>query len=434
MKLSSLQIIILIVAVGLTIAAVLIFAGILPGFKGALYKGSVELTMWGITLEEKSFSKNLNDLRKQMKNVSLTYLEKSKNTFESELINALAKGRGPDMVIFHDELILKQRDKFLNLSENFITERNFRDIFIDGTEILILTDGIPALPLAVDPLVLYFNRDLFRNEALSSPPKTWDEFVVASQKLTKIDGQGDIIQSGAALGLESNVLNFKEILALLILQTGAPIIDRVTLRVELTPKLAGSGKEALQSALRFFREFSDPRKLSYSWAPNLPSSKEAFLKGGLAMYFGFASEFQSIRAGNPHLNFDVAPVPQIRGSNLQLTYGKFLSVGISRQSKNPEAAWEVMQFLLSPPGLKTLSRANFLSPSRRDLLKERAEDPIQELFFREAVKFKTFLDIDALKTSEIFAEMIKSVYSGAKSEGEASRDGQTKLKVLYQIN
>src|SRR3989344_2259644 len=430
MKFNKVQIALIVIALAATLVADLIFAGLIPGLGPSGQKETRQVLMWG-TFPSRILQEAFQELERPPKNIEVSYEEKDPATFEAELINALARQAGPDLVIFPAEFILKHKDKLASISSDLISERLFRDTFADGTETLIRPEGIIGLPFLIDPLVLYYNRDLFRNEAVSSPPKTWDEFLVTSQKLTKLDSVGVLARSGAALGLESNVRNFKEILSLLILQTGSPLIDSTTLKVGFRPQSQPSGPDPVESSLRFYTEFSNPQKASYSWSRSWPNSREAFSQEILAMYFGFGSESALLRQLNPHLNFDLAGVPQIKGGKLNLTYGRLFSLGIVKQSRASEASFEVIQFLLERERLLNTSQRLGLAPSRRDLLSQRPENPILETIFREAVKFKTWLDIDYEKTSEIFAAMIKSVNNKAKTENQASRDAKEQFESLY---
>lgn len=430
MKVSKVQIVIIAVAVIAALVAMGVLSGRLPGIRAPGSRNKTNLVIWG-TIPKRALSQELSTLKRELPAISLTYQEKSKASFESELVNALATAEGPDIIIFPSGFVLKQKDKFFLIPETFLTERNFRDTFVDGSELLIFEDGILGLPLTVDPLILYWNRDLFRNEGISAPPKTWDEFLVSSQALTKIDAAGNIIQSGAALGLSANIENLREIISLLVLQAGNPIVERESQKVVLTKKISGSLQPA-ENSVRFFTEFSNPQKASYSWSPAQPNSREAFARGDLAMYFGFGSEIQDIIDTNPHLNFDISSVPQIRGGKVTLTFGKFTSIGITRQSKSPEAAFQVLKFFTERKQLRALAQSLKTASARRDLLSERADDPTLEVIWREAVRFQSWLDIDPEKTSEIFSEMIQSVYSGRKSTGDATRDAEAQLEAMYK--
>ncbi|MEK7085109.1 MAG: extracellular solute-binding protein, partial [Patescibacteria group bacterium] len=304
------------------------------------------------------------------------------------------------------------------------------DTFIDGADILLAGGEIRAVPFLVDPLMLYWNRDLLRNESLSEPPKTWDEFLTHAAKLTKIDQAGNILASGAALGLETNVQNFKEILSMLILQAGNPIVEPANFRVVISRESPFS-KTPAENALRFYTEFARPSRSSYSWSGAEPDSREAFSRGILAFYFGFASEFPRLRSQNPHLNFDLTAPPQIRGGKLNLTYGRIYSLGVPQNSKYPQAAVQTIFYLLESDVLGSFAEKVALAPSKRALLSTPSKNPVTESVWREAVRVKSWPEIDPAKTSEIFGSMIRSVYSGAKNAANAVRDAELQLQAIY---
>jgi ABC-type glycerol-3-phosphate transport system substrate-binding protein len=41
------------------------------------------------------------------------------------------------------------------------------------------------MPLFVDPIVLYYNKDILSNEGIVNPPRTWDELFLLNSVLTK---------------------------------------------------------------------------------------------------------------------------------------------------------------------------------------------------------------------------------------------------------
>ena len=96
------------------VAGVLAFAGILPGFSSKndseeTFLGKV--VIWG-TLPKLSMADlvgEFNQLNKTI--VTISYVEKSKGTFDQELIEALAEGKGPDVIFLPQDLILRHRNK-----------------------------------------------------------------------------------------------------------------------------------------------------------------------------------------------------------------------------------------------------------------------------------------------------------------------------------
>jgi ABC-type glycerol-3-phosphate transport system substrate-binding protein len=104
-------------------------------------------------------------------------------------------------------------------------EKTFRDAFIDGANVYLANDGVLGFPIMVDPMMLYYNKDIFSNEGLVSTPQYWDQLFGLSSKLTKKKDDGTILQSMIALGRYDNISHSKDILATLLLQSGNSIIE-----------------------------------------------------------------------------------------------------------------------------------------------------------------------------------------------------------------
>lgn len=423
----KLQIIIIGVSVILAIVALLLFAGIIPGFRAGQPGQVGEISLWG-TIPQKLLAPALGDFRLRFKNITVTYREFKPETYIDELVNALASNRGPDIFLLPQEQILKQKDKVFILTSEIYPLRVFRDNFLDLAGIYETNEGIVGIPLRVDPLVLYWNRDLFGQAAIAKPPATWDEFSDTTQKLTKREG-GKILQSGAALGEFRNIQNAKDILALLMLQTGSAIVDPQTLK----PVFAERDQNILspaEEALLLFNSFSDSRKDTYSWNRTLPEAREAFSSGRLAMYIGYASDLDPIIAQNPHLNFDVREVPQIRDGKFNVTFAKSTALVVSKQSPNIATALTLIYDLTGFSQQKLLAENSLVPPALRSLLAQTPENPILVNFYRAAIRSRAWLDPNPVQTRLIWQEMVESVLSGAKKMDEAVRSAQAQFRAF----
>ena len=104
MKINKLQIIIIGVALAAALAAVLIFSGVLPGFGGLSGQAPKRVLAWGV-FPENALSQTLANLKRPPHNIEVVYAEKNAASFERELIDALARQAGPDVIIFPQELI-----------------------------------------------------------------------------------------------------------------------------------------------------------------------------------------------------------------------------------------------------------------------------------------------------------------------------------------
>jgi len=402
----------------ITIFAIFIFVGVIVfalSGRDDPSKNIGEIVIWG-TMEKKVMDAVIVDLSngdESFKNVK--YEEKDKNDFDAVLIEAIASGVGPDIFLLPQSEILKKKNKIFVIPYSNFSIRDFKNYFIEEGELYLQKDGILALPFVVDPLVMYWNRSLFANAGVANPPQVWDEFFVLAKKLTQKDESKNISISAVPLGEFINVENAKEILATLFIQSGNPIIfqDGDEIKVSLHDIYNNDATPA-ESALRFYTEFSNPVKETYSWNKAMANSKMAFLSGDLAVYFGFASELEELKRKNPNLNFDVAYFPQTENLKNNVTFGKMQALAINRNCKNIVGAFSVITNLVKDKSLMYLNGLTGLPPVTRTLLTKGTNDPNQEIFYKSALSAKAFLDPDEKETALIFQDMIESVVSGRR--------------------
>ncbi len=418
---------------GLALIGILLVSGVIPGFNLGSGGGvPVPIIIWGTEPYEK-ITPLFTDITEQNKSFfTLEYVQKNIATYEDELVNALASGKGPNIWFLNQDFILKDKAKITQIPFVSFDERSFKDTFIQEGELFLSSDGIIALPFIIDPIVLYWNRDLFANAGISRAPQTWDEFVNFVEKLTIHDTSGNISQSGAALGDFKNIDYAENILSFLIMQTGNAIVDRLTLRSVFIGDNSNFTVNPVESAIRFFTEFSDPGKTTYSWNRSLPTSKNAFIGGTLAMYFGYAGEYNEIAQKNSHLNFDVAEVPQIKDGKIQATYGKMQGLAISKSSANPDRAMMAGVALIGKDSIAKLSTAMFLPPVRRDLLTEIPQNPAMAVFYKSAIQSRGWLKPDPVEVTNMFRSMIEDVITGKKKIYDAVRGVHEKLDDLLE--
>lgn len=405
---SKFQIVLLVVFGVFILVAVAVFA---------LYRGGsatlATVTIWG-DISANDFNTLLADsIFSGDRSLSVKYEERSQAGLERDFTEALAQGNGPDLVIISQDQFYKNKNKFLPIPYQSISQKDFSDTFVQAGEVFFTTEGIYALPIIIDPLVLYYNRDLLSNAGISKPVMFWDEIYNQTFNLSKRDAAGNLTQSALAMGESRNIKNFKDILSLLMLQAGTPITGFLgdNLRSFIANNFDLSTLPA-DSALDFYTQFSNPTKTYYSWNRILPEAQTRFASGDLAYYIGFAHEVSQIRSKSPTLNFAVAPIPQSRVSGTTITFAKVKGVAISRGAKNTEAAFNVLYKLISVDSATKLSQILGLPPARRDLLALPPSDAIFPVFYNGAIQSRVWVDPDSNATREIFANMIDDVTSG----------------------
>lgn len=408
----------------------------------SFYKGSSEdrinpygdsVVIWG-TLDRAAFETVFFTLVREDKNFGVVqYVQKDARTFDTELPNAIAEGRSPDLILLSHDLLVKHRDKLQPVSYQTIPERTFRDTYIDGAEIFMQSGGIYGIPFGVDPLVMYWNRDMFASNGLASPPRTWESLVAEiAPRLTRVSPSLSLTQSAVAFGEYGNIRHAKAILSMLFLQAGTSIVTesegkyRITLRQETQNSLPPA-----DAALSFYTQFSQPTSPNYSWNRSLREDNTQFIAEQLGIYFGFGSEYQTIQNQNPNLNFDIAAVPQGANATTLRTYGTFYAFAIPRASTNLQGAYAAATVMSNATYGPQLAEALRIAPVRRAVLSEGSTSPYRSVIYQMALISRGWLDPDPAGSANVFRQMVEDVTSGRARVSQVVSDTVRRLELLF---
>lgn len=394
---------------------------------------NANLKIWGTISNEAFNTMYQASTLKSNENITVTYTKKDQNDFDQDFIEALAEGNGPDIVLIRQDYIYKHKTKLFTIPYENYSERSFKDKFIEEGEMFLSPEGVVAVPLMVDPMVMYWNRDIFTNNLIPQPPKYWDQIYSIVEKTTKKDSNANVLQSAIALGEWRNITNAKEIVSMLLLQAGTPITARSNNRlVSLLNNQMDKPVAPGQLALNFYTQFSNPTSDYYTWNRSLPSSLNMFLSGNLAMYLGFASEIFNIQQKNPNLNFDVTHVPDTRDTAKKTVFGHIYALAMTKQSKNIAASYLAVNAFTEPTALKALESQTNLPPVRRDMLVEKPKEAFRSVFYDSALISRSWIDPNPVGSSEIFRDMIESITSGKGRVFEAIDTASRELSAQLQ--
>src|SRR3989338_9418936 len=220
----------------------------------------VTLNYWRVCDGEDAFEEIFQAYQQLHPFVTINYRKLRYEEYESELLNALAEDRGPDIFSVHNTWVKKYQNKITPLPPEItmaypvtkgtikkevvpelktvksLSLKDIRNDFIDAVyaDAVIQTrdektnqyqEKIYGLPLAADTLAMFYNQDLLNNAGIALPPAYWNgEFQQDVKKTTKQSARGEIIQSGAALGGSDNIERYSDILSVLMMQNGAIIM------------------------------------------------------------------------------------------------------------------------------------------------------------------------------------------------------------------
>ena len=434
-NLSVFQVTLLAIFSAFAVSGVLIFALVIGGNSGNKIGPVV---VWG-TLDASPINVALRQAAEDDPRLAqVSYEQKDPVLFANALTEALAGGAGPDIFLLRQDYAMRDTPKARIIPYEFISQTEFKNTFVEAAAPYLIPEGILGIPLSIDPMVMYWNRDLLSSAGYAEPPKYWDEIADLVGRVVKKDENGTIRKAAVAFGEYQNVDYAKDILALLILQAGGSITQRDATG-HVVPSLAvrtTGPQQATESALRFFTEFADPSKVDYSWNRSLPSSRAAFAAGDLALYFGYASEHAGITRTNPNLNYAVAPIPQRRkdaaSHTPDITIARVYALTTSRTARNPQSAITTASIVGGKSVSQAISTALGIPSARRDILAAPAQDE-DEIFRREALVARSWIDPEPDKTATIFRAMIEGVTTGAARLTEAiGRASQELAQVLGQ--
>jgi ABC-type glycerol-3-phosphate transport system substrate-binding protein len=399
----------------------LYFFATFNGFSGGGTSTIGEVVIWG-TLPQQAVDQALDTARASDRSFDgVSYTEYPAETFGADLSEAIAEGRGPDMVLLSQEELFAERAKLELIPYSSISERDYIDAFIEPTEILMADEGVYGIPVVVDPLLLFYNRTLLSYAGAASPPQTWEAATGLAPRLTVRGEGGSLERSALAFGEYDNVDNARAVISLLLLQAGVPITITTPggIQASLTAASDAYGAASAESALNFFAQFADPLKTVYSWNRVLPPSREAFVSGDLAFYLGFASELPYMQAANPNLNFDITAVPSPQTVEGRITYGRTYAFAIPRASFNKEGALTAAMQLSEGDAAYALAVAGSLAPASKELLGETPGDRFSPIIYGEALRVRSWLSPSPSETDGIFSTMIEDIATGRRDTSDA---------------
>jgi len=248
-------------------------------------------------------------------------------------------------------------------------------------------DQILCLPWGTDVYALFWNKDMFEAAGLdpNTPPKTMEELVQFSEKLTKVSADGTIEQVGF---LPDQAWSHSPDIYLRMYGGFWFSEDATKLTANSQPVL-----DALQWQQQFYTKYGADKMLAFSsgWGDAYMSADYPFYTGKLAMYVdgewmtgpNFISKFK------PEASYGVAafPPPADHPERASTATVSGTVVVVPEGGQNKDAAAKLLAWMMSP----AVVAEEFCFNANLPTSKKAAEDKC----FTENPKFKVFLDIMA---------------------------------------
>jgi multiple sugar transport system substrate-binding protein len=216
-----------------------------------------------------------------------------------------------------------------------------------------------GLPKYHGALALYYNKDLFDRYGVEYPDDTWDhgDYLSAMERLTHDrDGDGKTDLWGSMIDISW---------------------DRIQVHVNAwgghfvhpdDPTRCLMGEPEAMQAMEWIRArmWDDKVMATFLDVQNL-TTRQAFITERVAMVEDGSWALKDVLSG---ANFRVGVAPLPAGPVRRVTLATTDGFGIYAGTQHPDAAWELLQFLVSKEYGRAMARANFLQPARASLVGE----------------------------------------------------------------
>lgn len=443
------------------------------GLKDTPPVGVEAIQVWGVWDDSDVMSKLIGPYKEKNKQVAdIVYRKLTYDEYEKELISAFATGKGPDIFLAHHTWLAKHKDLMVSLeevtnayneaaasiggcdrpplvTEPLLTNRQYSEAFVDVAYNDFTKDGqIYGIPLAVDTMALYYNKDLFAAAGIAEPPRTWEQFASDSRRLTIKDSYNNITQVGAAIGTANNVNRAGDIVSLLMMQWGCPMVNLSTMTPSFQSQKqdtskAGQFYSPAVEAISFYGSFSDGSSQNYTWNPQIHNSIDIFQEGKAAMMINYTYAIETIKSKAPKLNFGVARIPQLSNAAEaeKMTYANYWGYVVSRSALEKKSkaleAWKLLRYLGEKDQVAVYAEVTKRPASRRDVISVQSKEPDIGIFAEQALTAKSWFQPDEKKVDEIFNATIEDMAIGRMGnarEGAEQAVGELnrKLGVLFQ--
>lgn len=208
-----------------------------------------------------------------------------------------------------------------------------------------------VLPRDYNPVVFFYNKDLFDAAGLAYPTDdwTWDDLLTAAQALTLRDGSGKVTQWGFTIRDGAGNPYWQRGLWAFIYQNGNDMISADGTRVS-----GHLDSDETVQAIQWYADLFTTHKVTPTRDLMAASgSRDLFVDGKSAMQFtGFWELYGYTQ--NTNISLGVAQLPQGTQRGNSLTWRGF---AMNSKSQNKDAAWIFLRWISADEGAKVFATA-----------------------------------------------------------------------------
>jgi multiple sugar transport system substrate-binding protein len=362
---------------------------------------TISMMMWGDPAELEVWNQIVADFHQADPTITVKVEVSDWDSYWTKVKTMLSAGTPPDVFAMDAPLYLDYQSRGVLLNLQPYLDKNpdmLKGVYPQTLEAYKTPDGMYGLPRDFQTIVLFYNKDMFDAASVAYPTANWtyDDLRQAAKSLTKVGTDGKTTQ----FGFYSDLWDMELIWSEGIWSYGGEIVN-----ADHTKTLLGEPK-----AREAWQLFHDMMFVDKSW----PTSTTAGEYGGDPFLAGVAAmttigHWAVPGYADAKFKWDIAPMP--KGPAGQATSVNSAGFVVGKASKNPDAAFEFLKYVLSEPAQKRLAELGFACP----VLQSVAES---DAFLKQ----KTQIDQKVFLDSLAFAHM-KPVFKGYDEWSSAIGDG-----------
>lgn len=296
---------------------------------GAVQAGDVRLVVPPYSSETEPFFKQVEkDFEAANTEIDLVLEFTSWETLNQKLTTDIAAGSPPDLALIGTRSLTDYAAQGVAEPLDAYMTPEFKDVFIKSFFSPSMIDGkLMGLPFAASARAMIVNKELFE-KAGAKPPATWDEFMEAARRISKLPGIYGFGLQGQ--GVEVDAYYFYALLSF-----GGRILKDDGMSALNAP-------EAIAAAQSYKQLIDDgatqPTPTSYGEAETFA----LFKQGKAGMVFSFPMLIPQIKKEAPNLKYEVLPIP-VKATSA--TYGITDTLMMFSGARSKDEAWKVIEFL-----------------------------------------------------------------------------------------
>jgi multiple sugar transport system substrate-binding protein len=374
---------------------------------------------WGTDTERgKAVQRIINEFEKENQNIDVKLVGTAQNN--QKLLTQLLSGDAPEVlqIPYREEQSLGSQGAFVDLTKEFKDQTKY--YYDDVVKLGTVNGKLYGFPWLGSSIQLVYNKTMFEEAGITSPPDTWEELYETAKKLTKdTNKDGKIDQYGLGLVGKQHP-DIAWLVSMFINQAGADLVEKEegNYKVALNSK---EGKQALEYYKKLVDDVSPPDTANKDGGGVMAD----FRNGTVAMEFQGPWGITDIWQNGSPFEVAAAPIPAGpagRASDLGLY---MLSIPRDIDEKKEEAAKRLISFLASKKAQEMLLTGEkgidgkyypFRLPMRQDLANADYYKKHPEfLIFMEGLEYPSIsspIDSWARVQEEVFQSELNKLVTG----------------------